>query len=85
MAKTSKVAISLPEEVLQTVEKERENSGESRSQYFRRAVETLLRSKKEQERSRQYIRAYKEMPETRQEINRVRRAASIVLEQEPWQ
>jgi metal-responsive CopG/Arc/MetJ family transcriptional regulator len=37
MPKTSKIAISLPEEVLKAVEREREESGESRSQIFRRA------------------------------------------------
>ncbi len=39
MPKTSKIAISLPEEVLTAVEREREESGESRSQIFRRAVD----------------------------------------------
>ena len=38
MSKTTKIAISLPEEVLTAVEREREGSGESRSQIFRRAV-----------------------------------------------
>jgi metal-responsive CopG/Arc/MetJ family transcriptional regulator len=85
VAKTNKIAISLPEETLQAVEKEREDSGESRSQFFRRAVEMLLRSKKEQERSQQYIRAYKEMPETQEEIARARQAAGVILAEEPWQ
>ena len=44
---------------------------------------TLLRSKKEQEHSRQYIRAYKEMPDTREEIVRAHHAASVILTEEP--
>ena len=85
MTKTAKIAISLPKEVLTAVEKEREGSGESRSQIFRRAVEMLLRQKKEQEMSEQYIRAYQQVPETQEEIAAARHAASTVLSEEPWQ
>lgn len=85
MPKTSKIAISLPEEVLTAVEKEREESGESRSQIFRRAVDLLLRQRKEQEMSEQYIRAYQEVPETKEEVIAARRSASTILAEEPWQ
>jgi metal-responsive CopG/Arc/MetJ family transcriptional regulator len=85
MTKTCKIAISLPEEVLKAVEKEREGSGESRSQIFRRAVELLLRHQKEREISERYIRAYQQVPETEEEIAAARRAASAVLAEEPWQ
>jgi metal-responsive CopG/Arc/MetJ family transcriptional regulator len=85
MTRTNKIAISLPDEVLQKVEKERAESGESRSQYFRRAVESLLSSRKAQERSRIYIRAYQEMPETTEEINTARLSARAILGEEPWQ
>ena len=84
MPRISKVAISLPEEMLTAVEKEREESGESRSQIFRRAVELLLRQRKEREMSEQYTRAYQEMPETKEEVTAARRAASTILAEEPW-
>lgn len=84
MPRISKVAISLPEEMLTAVEKEREESGESRSQIFRRAVELLLRQRKEREMSQQYVRAYQEMPETKEEVTAARRAASTILAEEPW-
>ena len=84
MPKTSKIAISLPEEVLDAVEREREESGESRSQIFRRAVDLLLRQRKEREMSEQYIQAYQEMPETEEEVAAARRAASTILAEEPW-
>ena len=84
MPKTSKVAISLPEEVLTAVEREREESGESRSQIFRRAVELLLRHRKEKEMSDQYIRAYQQMPETKEEVTAARHSASTILAEEPW-
>jgi len=84
MPKTSKIAISLPEEVLTAVEREREKSGESRSQIFRRAVGLLLRQRKEREMSKQYVRAYQQMPETEEEVPAARRAASTILAKEPW-
>lgn len=84
MPKTSKIAISLPEEMLVALEREREESGESRSQIFRRAVELLLRQRKEREMSELYIRAYRQVPETKEEVAVARRAASIILAEEPW-
>ena len=84
MPKTSKIAISLPEEVLTAVEREREESGESRSQIFRRAVDLLLRQRKEREMSELYIRAYQTVPETKEEVDAARRAASTILAEEPW-
>ena len=84
MPKTSKIAISLPEEVLTAVEREREESGESRSQIFRRAVDLLLRQRKEREMSELYIRAYQQVPETKEEVDAARRAASTILAEEPW-
>ena len=85
MPKTTKIAISLPEEVLTAVEREREGSGESRSQIFRRAVELLLRQQKEQKMSEQYVRAYQQIPETNEEVAAARHAATIILAEEPWQ
>ena len=84
MPKTSKIAISLPEEVLTAVEREREESGESRSQIFRRAVDLLLRQRKEREMSELYIRAYQQVPETKEEVAAARRSASTILAEEPW-
>ena len=43
MDKSTKVAISLPERVLKAIEKERKARGESRSEFFRRAAEKLLK------------------------------------------
>ena len=84
MSKTSKIAISLPQEILDAVERERDQRGESRSQFFRRAVETLLRHQQEQELSEQYIHAYQQTPETTAEVEAARRAASTILAEEPW-
>jgi metal-responsive CopG/Arc/MetJ family transcriptional regulator len=85
MPKTAKIAISLPEEVLAAVERERRDSGESRSQFFRRAAEMLLRRRREQEMNELYVRAYQQTPETEEEVEAARRAASNILAKEPWE
>ena len=64
----AKIAISLPDDVHQAVEKERLATGESRSQFFRRAVEERLRRAKERKDVEQYIRGYQLYPETAEEI-----------------
>jgi len=84
MPKTTKIAISLPEDMLAVVEQERRESGESRSELFRRAVEMLLRRRREQEMTERYIRAYQQTPETKEEIEAARHAASAILAEESW-
>jgi metal-responsive CopG/Arc/MetJ family transcriptional regulator len=84
MPKTAKIAISLPGEVLDAVERERRESGESRSEFFRRAVDTLLRYRREREMSERYMRAYQRVPETKEEVEAAYRAASTILAEEPW-
>ena len=84
MPKVTKIAISLPDDMLTAVEREREGSGESRSQIFRRAVELLLRQRKEREMSERYIHAYQQMPESKEEVTAARRSAGAVLSEEPW-
>lgn len=85
MPKTAKIAISLPEEVLAAVEQARKDNGESRSEFFRRAAEMLLRRLREQEMNQQYVRAYQQMPETEEEVEAARRAAANILAEEPWE
>ncbi len=60
----AKIAISLPDEVLQAVEKERLARGLSRGEFLRNAVEAFLRHRRERELEEQYIRGYQEYPET---------------------
>ena len=84
MTRSAKIAISLPKDVLEAIEAECKASGESRSQLFRRAVDLLLRQRKERELSEQYIRAYQQMPETKEELTSARRSARAILAKEPW-
>ena len=84
MGKSAKVAISLPEHVLKDIEKERKSKGESRSEFFRRAVEELLKHEKESEAVKTYIHGYTIMPELTEDVQAVHQAGVNVLAGEPW-
>ena len=84
MSKTTKIAISLPDEMLATVEQERRESGESRSEFFRRAIEKLLKQEQESSAVKEYVRGYQEVPESVEEIEAAHRIGSAVLAEEPW-
>lgn len=79
-----KITISLPDEMLQAVEKERDSSGESRSQFFRRAALALIKQNQRNEQDREYVRAYREMPESEEELGWVAAASRAVLAEYPW-
>ena len=84
MDKSTKVAISLPEHVLKAIEKERKTRGESRSGFFRRAAEKLLKQEQESKAVEAYIRSYCAMPESAEEVEAVHRAGAVVLAEESW-
>jgi metal-responsive CopG/Arc/MetJ family transcriptional regulator len=84
MSKSTKVAISLPEHVLEAIEKERKSRGESRSEFFRRAAEKLLKQEKGAQAVREYIEGYRAMPETAEEVESAHRTGVDVLAEEPW-
>ena len=80
----AKIAISLPEETFQAVEKERLANGMSRSEFFRRAVEEHLRRVKEREDVEQYIKGYLKYPETKDEIALAEATLGYVMAENPW-
>jgi metal-responsive CopG/Arc/MetJ family transcriptional regulator len=85
MGKTAKVAISLPENILRAVEEERKARGESRSEFFRRAAERLLKQEREALAVKQYLRGYRETPESAEEVEAIHRAGITILAEEPWE
>ncbi len=84
MTKTAKIAISLPNDLLQDIERECKASGETRSELFRRAVRAHLRRERQRELEEQYIRGYTEMPETEEEVGWIHAAGLAALAQVPW-
>ena len=81
----AKIAISLPDDVLKEIEKERLAKGVSRSEFFRRAVEEHLRRQRERELEEQYVRGYLENPETPEELEWVFAAGLEALAENPWE
>jgi metal-responsive CopG/Arc/MetJ family transcriptional regulator len=84
MGKCTKVAISLPERVLAAIEQNRKASGESRSEFFRRAAEELLKQEQEAKEVERYIQGYRTSPESAEEVEAVHRAGTTALAEEPW-
>ncbi len=74
MSKSTKIAISIPKELLRGVERERRSRGEGRSAFFRRAVEAYLQRECEREDIRRYVEGYRKHPETEEELRWVEEA-----------
>ena len=81
----AKIAISLPDQVLDAIEKERLASGISRSEYFRRTVEEHLRREREKEDVERYIKGYLENPETPEELEWVRATIPHAFDDDSWE
>ena len=80
----AKIAISIPDEMLRVVEAERRASGESRSEFFRHAVEAFLRQRREYEAVEQYMKGYQQHPESENEIALAESTLVRALEETPW-
>ena len=81
----AKIAISLPDEVLAAVEKERLAKGESRSQFFRRAAEAQLRRQRDREDIEQYIKSYQQYPETKEEMASAKSTLGYAFDDDSWE
>jgi len=79
-----KVAISLPPTVLDSVEKERRKRGESRSEFFRQAVQAFLRDLQQRKAVERYVQGYLEHPERAEEVEAISSASYAALAEEPW-
>jgi metal-responsive CopG/Arc/MetJ family transcriptional regulator len=84
MKNVVKVAISLPEELLERIDRARSRAGISRSDYFRQAAVGLLDAKTDADVKR-YVQGYRENPETADEIEEARAGASSILAVDPWE
>ncbi|MBI4337472.1 MAG: ribbon-helix-helix protein, CopG family [Chloroflexi bacterium] len=84
MPNTAKVAISLPEELLKSIEEHRKASGESRSQLFRRAVEEFLKRQREREDIERYVQGYLDNPETAEDMAMAESDIQPALAEIPW-
>jgi Arc/MetJ-type ribon-helix-helix transcriptional regulator len=64
----AKVSISLPPALLKAIDKRANRAGETRSEVIRGAVEELFRREQEKADVEQWIRSYREQPQTEEEL-----------------
>ena len=76
---TAKVAISLPREMLRSIERLRKGTGESRSAVIRRALEMLLDRHDHTAMVREYVEGYISHPETAEELREADAIADELL------
>ncbi len=84
MPNVVKVAISLPPTIFDSLEKERRQRGESRSEFFRQAVQAFLRELREKKDVQRYIQGYLDQPESASEVREASSASYEALVEEPW-
>jgi metal-responsive CopG/Arc/MetJ family transcriptional regulator len=85
MSRAVKVAVSLPSDLFKAAERERRAIGDSRSEFFRRALETVLRRHRERESIRQYVEGYRTQPETGDEVAAIHQVSGTTLAQDAWE
>jgi hypothetical protein len=68
MARTVRIAISLPADLLAAARCERAARHESRTQFFRRAVESLRSAQRHRDEIARFVTRYREQPETAEEV-----------------
>ena len=81
---TARISISLPRATLERADRERRASGQSRSEFFRHAVEEYLRQRKRREAIDRYVAGYVAEPETLHDEEIPEQTAVEALGGEPW-
>ena len=84
MPHAMKVAISLPATILDSVEKERRKRGESRSEFFRQAIQAFLNDLQRRKDVERYVKGYLEQPEQAKEVEEIRSVSYAALAEEHW-
>lgn len=84
MPKTAKISISLPEKTLALADRERRSTGETRSEFFRRAVDQLMRQRRQRKAVESYVAGYVAEPEEDFEADRIDGLGQEALAGEPW-
>ena len=79
-----KVAISIPESTPRAVEEARKKTGESRSEFLRRAADIVMAQERERLLVEQYVEAYRKYPETAEEIAQAEAGIQLVFAENPW-
>ncbi len=81
----AKIAISLPDETLNAIERKRKASGESRSAFVRRAIEQHLKAESEAEQEARYIQGYRDFPESLEDVEGLIELGLAAVADLPWE
>lgn len=84
MIKTSKIAISLPQEDLEKIEKVRKKMGLQRSVVIDKAIRFWLKHLEQQDMIRKYEAGYTTNPESVKEIEVLEKMSAAASEEEGW-
>jgi len=79
-----KVAVSIPKDLYQALERARKKNGKSRSAVVQDALRHWLNQQREAEMVRQYVEGYRRMPETEEETAWVDAVSRRALLTEEW-
>ena len=80
----AQIAISLPKDTLELVERECETTGETQSEFIIRLLDDFLKQQKEAEMVAQYKRGYELYPETEEEFAGLMAAQMEVISELYW-
>ena len=81
----AKIAISLPDTLLAAIEQLRRKTGETRSEFLRRAARSAMDRELERQWDEEYEEAYRKFPETAQEIAVAEAGIQEVFAENPWE
>ncbi len=81
----AKIAISLPDETLEAIEREREAHGETRSAFVRRVVEKHLKAESDAEKEARYIQGYIDHPDDIEDVRGFLELGLATLAEVPWE
>lgn len=84
MAEKEKIAVTIDRQALETAERLRRRTGESRSALVNRALRLLVSHEDHRERVERYIAAYREHPETEEDVATAQALAAAALKGLPW-
>lgn len=79
------IAISLPKDTLELVERECETTGETQSEFIIRLLDDFAKRRKEADDIERYRRGYEKHPETEEEFAGLMAAQMEVLAAYPWE
>ena len=84
MAHAAKIAYSIDSELLERIESMRARTGESRSAFISRAVIALTSESARARAVSRYVEAYREHPETAEDVRAAHRSARRTLSRVAW-